>query len=105
MSEIYDDTREEQEDRNVEECREGIDDDVNIQPLECHRPEMSLASAKKVCERVRTAVVLHEPAFTDNCTLTGAEMGEEAGEPKVIDRNRGTSEFVGDCWVGYVRQL
>lgn len=79
----------------MEECWEGNDGDVNVQPLEYHGPDMLLASAKETCERIRTVAVLHEPAFTDDCT--------ETGESKAIDRDRGTSGFVADGWVGYVR--
>ena len=104
-SEIYNDAREEQEDRRVKECREESDEGVNVQPLECHKSDMSLASAKEAYDRVRTAVILREPTFTNDGTETGTKTGEEASEPKTIDCNRRIGGSVGDSRVGYVCQL
>ena len=68
---------------------------------------MSLASAKEAYDRVRTAIALRKAVFKDDGGETGTKSGEEASEPKEIDRDRRTddSEFVGDGWVGYVCQL
>ena len=60
------------------------------------------SSTKGAYDWVRTAVALREPVFTDD----ERETGEEASEPKGIDRgDRRISEFAGDNWVEYVFQL
>ena len=66
---------------------------------------MSLASAKEADNRVRTTVVLREPPFTDYGAETGTEAGKETCEPKAIHSDRGTSGFLGDSRIGYVRQV
>ena len=104
-SEIHDDAREEQENRRVEECRKECDEGVNVQPLECHKSDMSPASAKEADDWVSTTAVFRKPTFTDDGTQTGTETGEEAGKPKAIDRDRRIGGFVRDGWVRHVRQF
>ena len=103
--EVYRSTREEKEDRIVEGSQEGADDCSNLQLLERHKPCVALARSKETHGWVCTASVLREPAFTNNCTESGAETGEEAGKPKAINRDRRIGGSLGNSWVGYVCQL
>ena len=74
---------------------------MSVPSLEGHEADLSLTSSKEADNRVRTAVVLREPLFTDHCTKTGTKTGGEAGEPKTVDRDRETGGLKGDGWVGY----
>ena len=98
-SEVYGDTCEEQKNRRVEEYREERDGGVNFQPLGRHEPDVSLAGTKKAENRICTAGVLSEPAFTDNRTEAGTETGEEASEPETIECDRRIRGPLGDGWV------
>ena len=89
----------------MEEHWEEPDEGVNVQPLERHKPDVSLAGAEKAEDRICTTGVLREPTFTNDCTETGTETGEEAGEPKAIDRDRRIRGSLGDSRVGYVCQV
>jgi len=87
----------------VEEGWEESDESVDVPPLECPKPDLSLASPKEVDNGVSATVVLREPLFADHGTETRSETGREAGEPKAVDRDREASRFEGDGWVGNVR--
>ena len=76
---------------------------MEVPPLECHKPELSLASPNELDGRVRAIVVLCKPPFTDHSAETGTKTGGEAGEPKAIDRDRETGGLEGKGWVGYAR--
>ena len=103
--EVYNDTREEQEDRRVEECRKESDEGVNVQLLECHEPDMSFTSTEDAEDRVRTAGILRKPPFTNYGTETGTKASKETSEPKAIDRNCRIGGILGDGWVGYICKL
>ena len=89
----------------MEEYREESDEGLNVQLLERHKPDVSSACSKEAHDRVRTTSVLREPAFTNDCTETGKETGEEAGEPEAIDCNRGIRGSLENSRVGYVCQV
>jgi len=78
---------------------------VNVPPLECPITNLALASSNEVDDRVRTAVVLREPFFTDHGAETGAETGGETSEPKAVDRDRGSAGLEGGGWVEYVIEV
>ena len=103
--EVYRNTREEQEERTVKEYQEAINDAANVQPPERHKPRVSPARLMEAHDRVHTTSVLREPTFTNNCTESGKETGEKAGEPKAIDRDCGIGGSLGDSRIGYICQL
>jgi hypothetical protein len=78
---------------------------MNVRPLEYHEPHVPPASAKEAANRFCVIVVLCKPPFEGHGKGTGTETGCEADTPKTINRNRKTSGFVGDGWVGYDRQV
>ena len=87
----------------MEEGWEESDETVDVPPLECPKPDLSLASPKEVDNWIGAAVVLGEPLLADHGSETGSETGGEAGEPKAVDRDRVTGGFIGDGWIGNVR--
>ena len=86
----------------MEEGWEESDESVNVPPLECPKPDLSLASPKEVDNGVSATVVLREPLFTDHGSETGPKTGGKTSEPKAVDRERETGGLVGDGWVGYI---
>ena len=74
---------------------------MNVPPLECHITDLSLASADEVDDRVRTAVILREPLFTNHGPEAGTKTCGETSEPKAVDRNREAGGVEGNGWVGY----
>ena len=84
----------------MEEGRKESDEGVDVPPLECHEPDLSLAGSKEVDNRVRTAVIFRQPFFANHRTKTSTETSGETGEPEAVDRYRETGWLKGGGWIG-----
>ena len=84
----------------MEEWREEGNESVNVQPLECHKTNLSLTRSKEVHNWVRAAIVLSQPLFAYHGTETGTKARGEAGKPKAVDGDRKAGWFEGGGWVG-----